>query len=81
MAQQTALQNLIDELKQFKKFPLVDQATIEAAIEFAELRLPMEKEQIIKAFQSSKIPYKYDANLTLNGFEDAEHYYNENFSK
>ncbi len=45
---QTALQDLIDKLKQFKKFPMVDQPTIDAAIEFAELRLEMEKEQIKK---------------------------------
>jgi hypothetical protein len=49
MTQQTALQNLIKELKQFAKFPMVDQPTIEAAIEFAELRLSKEKEQIIDA--------------------------------
>ncbi len=72
MAQRTALQNLIDELKQFKKFPLVDQATIEAAIEFAELRLPMEKEQIIDAYKSDRYPCSN---------EDAEQYYNETYAK
>ena len=45
---QTALQELIKELKQFKKFPMVDQPTIDAAIEFAELKLEMEKQQIIE---------------------------------
>lgn len=46
----TAVQDLIDELKRFKKFPMVDQPTIDAAIEFAELRLEMEEQQIVDAF-------------------------------
>lgn len=41
----------------------------------------VEKEQIMKSFKSARIPYKYDADLTLNGFEDAEHYYNETYGK
>ena len=41
----------------------------------------MEKEQIMKSFKSARIPYKYDADLTLNGFEDAGQYYNETYEK
>jgi|LakMenEpi03Aug12_release.lakeMendotaPanAssembly.Ray.scaffolds.fasta_scaffold5102528_2 hypothetical protein len=40
------IQNLINELKQFAKFPMVDQPTIEAAIDFAQLRIEMEKEEL-----------------------------------
>lgn len=43
----TAIQDLIDELKQFQNFPTVDKATIQAAIAFAELRLELNKKQII----------------------------------
>ena len=46
----TALQELIKELEKFKKFPMVDQPTITAAIDFAKLRLEKEKEQIMNAF-------------------------------
>ena len=49
----TALQDLINELEQFKKFPMVDQATITAAIDFAKLRLEKEREQIIEAFNEA----------------------------
>ena len=35
---QSAVQNLIKELEQFAKFPMVDKATIQAAIDFAKLR-------------------------------------------
>ena len=77
MPQQTALQNLIDELKQFKKFPLVNQATIEAAIEFAELRLSMEKEQIIDSFNYS-LHMKYGSESQIN---TGEQYYNETYQK
>ena len=41
----------------------------------------MEKEQIMKSFKSARIPYKYDADLRLNGFEDAEQYYNQTYGK
>jgi len=74
MAQQTAVQNLINELKQFKKFPMVDQPTIEAAIEFAELRLEMEREQafqFFKAGQDSMIEFE----------KNFEQYFNETFKK
>lgn len=47
--QQTAVQTLINDLKMFKKFPMVDQTTIDAAIEFAVLQLKTEEEQIMKA--------------------------------
>jgi len=45
----TAIQDLIDELKMFQKFPMVDKSTIQAAIDFAELRLDLNKKQIIDA--------------------------------
>ena len=78
MAQQTAMQNLINELRQFKKFPMVDQPTIDAAIEFAELRLEMEKEQITDAFVEcwkANVPDGIECKL------DAEQYYNETYGK
>ena len=78
MAQQTTLQNLIDELKEFKKFPLVDQATIEAVIEFAELRLPMEKEQIINAFG---VGCQVESTRLIGYHGMAEQYYNETYGE
>lgn len=45
----TAIESLIKDLEQFQKFPMVNQPTIEAAIEFARLRLADEKSQIIEA--------------------------------
>lgn len=74
--QQTAVQDLIQELKQFKKFPMVDQPTIEAAIEFAELRLEKEKEQIIKAYQQATTD-EYGDSLDFSNDTQAEDYYNE----
>jgi hypothetical protein len=47
---QSAIQNLIKELEQFSKFPMVDKATIEAAIDFAKLRIETEREQIVEAY-------------------------------
>ena len=47
---QSAVQNLIKELEQFAKFPMVDKATIQAAIDFAKLRIETEKEQLIEAY-------------------------------
>lgn len=74
MAQQTAVQDLINELKQFKKFPMVDQPTIEAAIEFAELRLEMERKQAFQLFKAGQD--------SMIGFEkNFEQYYNETYNK
>jgi hypothetical protein len=67
----TAIQDLIDELKQFKKFPMVDEATIQAAIEFAELRLELNKQQIIDAKNDKLYPIE-------NG---GQQYFDENYSK
>ena len=49
---------------------MVDKATIEAAIEFAQLRLPTEKQQIVDAY-----------NATNAGDERADEYYNETYKK
>lgn len=43
----TAIQELIYELKQFAKFPLLDKATVEAAIDFAKIAQEKEKQQLI----------------------------------
>ena len=51
----TALQDLIHELQQFKKFPMVDQPTINAAIKFAELRLEPERLQLENAYKQGVI--------------------------
>ena len=51
----TALQELISELHQFKKFPMVDQPTIDAAIEFAELKLEPERLQLENAYKQGVI--------------------------
>lgn len=72
MIKQTAVQDLIKELKQFKKFPMVDQPTIQAAIDFAELRLEMEKEQIVKAALALS-PYRFAS--------EAEDYYNKTYTQ
>lgn len=80
MAQQTAVQNLINELKQFKKFPMVDQPTIDAAIGFAELRLEMEKEQIINAYKREACYMKYAGCTDEQINKSAEKYYNETYN-
>lgn len=79
MTQQTALQNLIKELKQFAKFPMVDQPTIEAAIEFAELRLSKEKEQIESAWDRGQyIGHTFPQRVIEPGYEyNSEEYYNQ----
>ena len=83
MAEKTAIQNLIDELKQFKKFPMVDQPTIDAAIEFAELRIKMQEEQIKMAYNMGYKDGEIDSLDTRNGdvqfFEDAEQYYRQTY--
>lgn len=77
---QTALQQLIEWATLLKNNS--QQCTDWICIkEKAEELLQMEKEQIMKSFKSARIPYKYDADLRLNGFEDAEHYYNETYGK
>ena len=55
---QTAVQELISDLKNFAKFPMVDQPTLEAAIEFAELALLKEKEQHKDTWFDSRIEMK-----------------------
>ena len=78
MAQKTALQDLIAYLVYFKnKYPLVDQATIDAAIKFSELRLEMEKDQIKKAWndhKNNKWGFKY---TIVNG----EDYYKKTYEQ
>jgi len=76
--QQTAVQDLIQELKQFKKFPMVDQPTIEAAIEFAELRLEKEKEQILAAYEQG-VTDEYGDSLDFSDDTQAEDYYNQTY--
>ena len=66
----TAIQDLIDELKQFKKFPMVDVPTIEAAIGFAEFRLELNKQQIIDAKNDKLYP-----------IEGGQRYFDELFNK
>jgi hypothetical protein len=79
MAHQTAIQELINELKQFAKFPMVDQPTIEAAIEFAELRLSKEKEQIESAWDRGQyIAETFPQRVVEPGYENnSEEYYNQ----
>lgn len=66
---QTPIQNLIVELKKFKQFPMVDEATIEAAIEFAELQLETEQSQRIalasEAYEAGKLDQEFS-----NMFDD-----------
>lgn len=49
--EQTALQQAIKQLINFKSFPMVDIPTIEAAISFCEAYLEVEKQQIKEAYQ------------------------------
>jgi Zn/Cd-binding protein ZinT len=83
MAEKTAIQNLIDELKQFKKFPMVDQPTIDAAIEFAELRIKMQEEQIKMAYNKGYQDGEIDSLDAKDGdvqfFEDADQYYRQTY--
>ena len=51
MAQMTAVQDLINELKKFMLIDGVDPDTIDAAIEFAANRLEMERQQTIYAYE------------------------------
>lgn len=76
----TALQELIEELKQFKNFPLVDQATIDASIAFAELRLEKEKQQIEDAFTISRTSDGCGWN-NEDAIESAIGYYESTFSR
>jgi hypothetical protein len=72
----TAIKSLINDLKEFKKFPKVDQITIDSAIEFAELSLEKEKQQIIDCH----IEGQKSMNFGMNSFKHlAEDYYNKNF--
>jgi len=45
-----SIKNLIKELKQFKNFPMVNQPTIDAAIDFAEVELRRENKLTEKEF-------------------------------
>jgi hypothetical protein len=70
----TVLQDLINELNQFKKFPMVDQPTIDGAISFAEIRIQAEKQQIIDAIVQASSHCKRMSS------EEAEMYYNLTFA-
>lgn len=67
---QTAIQNLISELERIAKLPMIDKPTIELAIEFAKLRIEMEKQQIEDAW------YAGDEDGAIHEFEQ---YYTETF--
>ena len=73
---QTAVQNLIIELEQFAKFPMVDKPTIEAAIEFAKLRLELEKKQMIDAVLDDVAD---NENMKKKFVDRFEQYYNETY--
>ena len=72
MAQRTAVEDLIIALQKFVELDGVDPDTINSAIEFAENRLEMEKEQIKDAYKADRYPCSD---------EDAEEYYNQTFKK
>ena len=73
----TAIQDLINELKQFRKFPFVDVPTIDAAISFAKLRLEMNKDQIIKAYDEDLYGGLNGHRQFKNGSEYFEQIFNE----
>jgi len=78
----TAVQDLIRELKQFKNFPGVSQPTIEAAIDFAELRLEMERQQVIESYvQGCNDTYGIDEPNANPNYDrqEAEQYYNQTY--
>jgi hypothetical protein len=66
----TAIQNLISELERIAKLPMIDKPTIELAIEFAKLRIPMQKQQIKDA---------YDRMRCIGDCANGEQYYNKTF--
>ena len=72
MAQRTAVEDLIIALQKFVEHDGVCPDTIEAAIEFAENRKEMHKEQIMDAYKADRYPCSD---------EDAEEYYNQTFKK
>lgn len=72
----TAVQELIKDLKRFMKFPMVDQHTIETAIEFAEAKLEMEKQQIIHAYGKVVVDDNGNGN-----YMTGEQYYNDTFKQ
>jgi hypothetical protein len=74
---QSAIQNLIKELEQFATFPMVDKATIEAAIDFAKLRIDMEKEQIVEAYYAGTAQFDNAAHIVAP--KAPQDYYNETF--
>lgn len=83
MEQQTAVEDLIIALKKFVELDGVDPDTIEAAIEFAELRLEMEKQQMIE-FAEEYNMYLLKCKKGNRGSVvemSAEQYYKETFKK
>jgi hypothetical protein len=74
---QSAIQNLIKELEQFAKFPMVDKATIEAAIDFAKLRIETEKEQIVEAYYAGTA--QFDNAAPIVNPKTPQNYYVETY--
>lgn len=74
---QSAVQNLIKELEQFAKFPMVDKATIEAAIDFAKLRIETEKEQLIEAYYAGTA--QFDNAAPIVNPKTPKDYYTETY--
>lgn len=68
----TAIEDLIEEFERFSKFPMVDTATIEAVIEFAKLRIDLNKKQInqILVDYTNRIV----ENVRLGDVEDSDEY-------
>jgi hypothetical protein len=71
----TPVQGLMRELGQFSKFPFVDRPTVEAAIDFTQVHLELEKEKLIDLLRwretrfTKEAPFEY----VLSEFEKIYH--------
>lgn len=74
----TAVKELIKQLENFKKFPMVDKPTIEAAIDFAKLAIEPEKQQIIDAVVYGQ--NNHSVSIAKDN-EAAQNYYTKTFNE
>jgi hypothetical protein len=81
MKEQTPVEALIKDLEQFAKFPMVNKATIEAAIDFAKLRLPEERKVIEEAYNLGSARTEYDDGFGMNLTISSEQYFTTKFKQ
>lgn len=81
MAEQTAVEDLINQLVKFKKSREGCHSALQAAIQFAENRLELEKQQHGQTWDAAIKAHDNRGHVHARSIVDFDEYYNEQFKK